>query len=253
MMVDKTYISLFAFKSKICMIKLSFIIACFFLVLPFLSSQVGINLYGGTYTFSERIPYVSNGSGAKYGTALGLGLDYDISIMHQKLFLRPHIAFAKLGDLSAADFKNGGNTFAVAANVVVYPFNLLSDCDCPDFSESKQKQNDFFVVIAPTADFMKQKFSYAKAANEVKSFEGNRDLALGLKLGIGMDFNFSENIIFTPTIAVQYTPNVFSPGLRTNDVVVSEVKNISDNYKTIRAELRLGYILNNTNKKSKRR
>ncbi|MEO1713184.1 MAG: hypothetical protein AAFU60_07610, partial [Bacteroidota bacterium] len=79
------------------------------------------------------------------------------------------------------------------ANINIYPFDFLGDCDCPTFSKSEPIfQRGFFVQLAPGINYQTMRFT--TTGYEFEHAAWNYSLAGG----VGLDLGVSDLLTLTP-------------------------------------------------------
>ncbi len=161
-----------------------FVICC-----PLLSAQ-----FGGRLQYSHST--VTSGDDAveqSYEPGIYVGLNYWYRLKNIRLEFFPEIgyqrSFEQYKGALISEYEKFGqlNLIGISVPVQIYPFDFLSDCDCPTFSKQSRTFQKGFFVLASGGHFL--------ATRNNNAFDYNTTV---LTLGIGFDIGINDLITISP-------------------------------------------------------
>ncbi len=179
-------------------------------------SQVGIT--GGYANFKAAGWLDAAGERTnKSIAALGgwqLGADYWFRLKQKRIEFTLEASYSTLSESGL----RAGNELEIAAyglqlNTNLYPLDFGSDCNCPTWSKNGDVfTKGFFIQLIAGGAFQDKQLVSPDFSSEQK------DLALKLGAGIGLDIGISDFFTVTPLVRYVYFPNLNWEGIATDTV-----------------------------------
>lgn len=161
-------------------------------------AQFGVS---GGYRINDATYWELGGFKGKYENALAdgysVGIDYWFRLKNYRVEFLPEANFSTFKKV-ASPLIAKVNAYSFFANVNIYPFDFLGDCDCPTWSkQGKFFQKGFFLQISPGVSYLQQEL---QAAETYKS----NATTWSLGAGVGFDIGITDLVTFSPIVGARY-------------------------------------------------
>ncbi len=171
----------------------------FILTIQCAFAQFGIT---GGYRFNDapdwQVTALDGTQEPALGDGLSVGVDYWFRLKNYRVEFLPEVNFSRFQQANISHEYNL-SAFSLFANVHLYPFDFLGDCDCPTWSKQGNfLQKGFFVQISPGVSYLQQTI-------ETESFPlKSNATALSLGGGIGFDIGIADLVTLSPIAGARY-------------------------------------------------
>lgn len=162
-------------------------------------AQFGIT---GGYRFNDAPDWqvtVTDGSSQNaLGEGYSIGVDYWFRLKNYRVEFLPELNFSRFEN-EVSFYNTNLSAFSLFANVNIYPFDFLGDCDCPTWSKQGNFfQKGFFVQVSPGVSYLQQAIK-----TEDTNLESNTT-ALSLGGAVGFDIGITDIVTFSPIAGARY-------------------------------------------------
>ena len=163
--------------------------------------QFGLN---GTWNFPDtpfedlqlnNLPEVQTNE--FYTSGFSIGIDYWFRPEKFRLEFMPEFNFSQMRNDVLTTGTLQSTALGIRLNMNIYPFDFLSDCDCPTWSKQDPIfQKGFFFQLSPGFQYWTHQYlSAASHENEIM-----HDTSWRLAAGAGLDIGISDLVTLTPFV-----------------------------------------------------
>lgn len=175
------------------------------------------------------------------GHGLALSLDYRLKMQNLRVEVRPEIQWASPQTVTNGNIGTKSRYIGLWSNVVIFPFDLRGDCDCPTFGRNGNPlQKAFFIEAAPGLYHTTNTIEISRSPDDI--ITENQSFAFGFSIGIGLEMKINRNFAFSPYAKTSFFPKMRWPSLQ-DAAALENLNEVKENSSVtgIQAGIRFGF------------